>query len=244
MTGHPSSLMIDGIASGHLTDAAASAHIAECARCRGDLEAAKDACAVFTREVFPRTVDNVQPRRPSWLPWVVPALAAAVLAIWFVRKPDDNQVVDEGSSIRRKGALSFQVFASRKDQVIAVQDSARLAPGDRIRFVVGSGGPAYLLVASIDGAGTATVYYPYAGMQSGPATAEPSELPGSIVLDAAPGPERVFALVSSEPIDAALVIRELRAIGERGADAIRAARTLSVPATAQATLVFEKAVPP
>jgi hypothetical protein len=242
MTAHPSSLVIDGIASGLVDDAEASSHIADCSRCRGDLEASRAACSAFTRDVFPRTARKLQPRR-RWQLWpalLVPALAAALLVVWFVRRPDSagTQTDDD---IRVKGALTFQIFASRGTSVIPVRDATRLAPGDRIRFVVGSGGPAYLLVASIDGAGTATIYYPYAGMQSGPVTAEPSELPGSIALDAAPGPERVFAFVSTEPLDAAQVSRALQAI--RGVDAIRATRTLDVPAVNQTSIVFEKAVP-
>jgi hypothetical protein len=196
VTAHPSSLQLDAMAAGHLGDADAAAvraHVGGCTRCRGDLEAAEAACAEFARDVLPRTIGRLRPRPSRWRLLVpalaVPVLAAAALVLWLRRPdavPDDN--------LRMKGGLSFQVFAERAGDVIAVGDGTRLAPGDRIRFVVGSGGPSYLLVASIDGAGTATVYYPYGGEHSGSAAVQPAELPGSIVLDAAPGPERVFAL--------------------------------------------------
>jgi hypothetical protein len=242
VSGHPSSLTIDALATGRLAEvdaAAARAHVAGCERCRGDLAAVEAACAQFTREVFPRTVDKLRPRRSPWrllLPVLVPALAAAALVIWQVRRARTPTGDDD---IRIKGAMTFQVFANRGDEVIPVRDGTQLAEGDRIRFVVGSGGPEYLLVVSIDGAGNPTVYYPYGGERSGAITQEPSELPGSIVLDAAPGPERVFALISAEPLDAAVVKRALAAIGARGAAAIRETHALELPAT-QATVVFEK----
>ena len=248
MNTHLSSLTIDALAAGHLTGTEATrarAHVETCARCSTDVAAAEAACARFTREVLPRTIGNLRPRAPWWRRFgpglLVPALAAAVVLIWMVRRPDTLPIDDD--DIRLKGSLTFQVFANRGGEVIPVRDGIRLAAGDRIRFVVGAEGAAYLLVASVDGAGKATVYYPYGGARSGPVGRQPSELPGSIVLDAAPGPERVFALVSIDPLEAADVTRAIAAIGARGADAIRATRTLDVPASAQASVVFEKAAP-
>jgi hypothetical protein len=240
VTNHPSLLVIDALAARQLDDAEATAHIASCERCRADLEAAEAACARFTRDVFPRTVANIRERR-RWklgLAMLAPVLAAAALAIWFLRPhaPDDDD-------IRIKGELTFQVFAKRGDAIIPVRDSTRLAPGDQIRFVVGCGTPAYLLVASIDGAGHATIYYPYGGTRSARADAAPTELPGSIVLDASPGPERVFALVSDTPLETSDVEHALVELGAHGADAIRGARTLDVPVARQTSVVFEKVTP-
>jgi hypothetical protein len=135
------------------------------------------------------------------------------------------------------------VFANRNGETFPVHDGTTLAAGDRIRFVVAPDGARYLLVASVDGAGTASIYYPYGGTQSGPTEGERSELPGSIVLDAARGPERLYAIFSDEPIAADLVTERLRVIGAAGIDAIRRTRSLDVPARAQASLVFEKATP-
>jgi hypothetical protein len=242
---HPSSLVIDALAAGKLAEAEAAdtrSHVETCTRCRGDLAAAEAACAHFTREVFPRTVGKLQPRRTRWLypALLVPVFAAIALVLWQGRHTDDPARDD---SVRIKGDLTFQVYANRGEEVIPVRDNTKLAAGDKIRFVVGANGPSYLLVASIDGAGNATIYYPYGGVRSGSITKEPSELPGSIVLDAAPGPERVFGLVSDEPLDAAVVKRALVALGARGADAIRSTRTLEVPVALQASVVFEKAAP-
>jgi hypothetical protein len=249
MTEHVSQMTIDGLAARLLSDAetaTARAHVASCTRCRGDLETAEAACATFTREVLPRTLDRLAPRRAA--PWrilapafAVSGLATVLLVVWFVRRAPVPPTADD--DLRMKGALTFQVFASRGDQVFAVRDATRLAAGDKIRFVVGAGEARYVLVASIDGAGHATIYHPYGGARSAPAPVQPTDLPGSIVLDAAPGPERVFALVSREPLAAGDVARTLEALGERGAAAIRATPTLDLPGVTQASVVFEKAAP-
>ncbi len=242
---HPSSLVIDALAAGHLVGEGAEqarAHIAGCARCRGDLEAAEAACAHFTHEVLLRTVGTLQVRpawwRRMWPALVLPALAAAGLLLWLVRRPD---VRGPDRDVQIKGAITFQVFAKRGERVFALHDGTTLAPGDRIRFV--AGGARYLLIASVDGGGTPTVYYPYGGTRSAAIASEPSELPGSIVLDAAPGPERVFALFSARPLEAAEVTRALAALGARGAAAIRATAVLEIGADVQISVVFEKASP-
>jgi hypothetical protein len=240
---HLSSLAIDALAGGHLAggDAeAARAHVAACARCRADFAAAEAACATFTRDVLPRTVGKLRARR-SWHWWrwtalVAPLLAAAALLLFFARRGDVAE-----PDVRVKGATTFQVFAKRGDRVFAVRDGTKLAAGDQIRFV--AGGTRYLLIGSVDGAGKPTVYYPYGGPRSAQIAEQPSELPGSIVLDAAPGPERVFALFSQQPLEAPVVTRALAALGARGVDAVRATSLLDVQATVQVSIVFEKVTP-
>ncbi|HET9451957.1 MAG TPA: hypothetical protein VFO83_13795, partial [Aggregicoccus sp.] len=70
-----------------------------------------------------------------------------------------------------------------------------------------------------------------------------AELPGSVVLDAAPGPERVFALFSDAPLAAGDVTRALEALGSGGRGAIRAQQRLPVAGTEQASFLFEKVQP-
>jgi hypothetical protein len=242
---HLSSLQIDALAAGQFAGSEADvarAHVASCARCRDDFAAAEAACAEFTRDVLPRTIGRLRAQPPWWRTlWpaiVVPALAAAALLLWSVRRPD---VPGKGPDVQIKGSVTFQVFAKRGAQVIAVRDGTRLAAGDQIRFV--AGGARYLLIASVDGNGRASVYYPYGGTRSEAIANKPSELPGSIVLDAAPGPERLFALFSREPLEATTVTRALTAIGVKGGGAIRATTSLDVPASAQVSIVFEKVAP-
>ncbi len=234
---HISALTLDALALGALdaeAQARATAHLASCAECRAEQLAAAALREHFAVHVLPRTLPVA---RRSWRwAWVaVPALAAAVLWLVVTRDRQDELGI--------KGDATWQVFANRNGETFAVHDGTTLVAGDRIRFVVTPNGAPYLLVASVDGAGVTSIYYPYGGTQSGPTGGERSELPGSIVLDAAPGPERLYALFSNDPIAADVVTEQLRVIGARGADAIRHARLLDVPARAQLSLVFEKATP-
>jgi hypothetical protein len=142
-----------------------------------------------------------------------------------------------------KGDASWQVFANRDGQTFSVRDGAELAVGDRIRFAMLPGGAHYVLVASVDSTGAATIYYPYGGEMSAPIGGERVEPAGSIALDAAPGPERIYAILSDQPVAAADVVAQLREIAAGGPEAIRATRTLRLAARAQLSLVFEKAAP-
>lgn len=244
---HLSALALDALALGTLDPAAearARAHLASCARCRADSEAAAAERAHFSAYVMARTAP-VAPRR--WALWLaLPAVAAAVaLLALALRDPAGERAPELAPELAIKGGPTWHVFANRDGRTFAVHDGTPLAAGDRIRFAVAPAGARYLLVASIDGAGAVTIYFPYGGSESAPLAAGVQvELPGSIVLDAAPGPERMFAVFSDEPIATAAIARQLRAIGNGGADAIRSTHSLAVArARAQTTVVFEKAPP-
>ena len=241
-TTHVSPLTLDALALGALDrdrEAEIHAHLAGCADCRGARDAAAALREHFTIRVLPRGLRARRSHRWLWL--AVPALAAAlVVMLWLRPKPPELAGLD-GLAI--KGTASWQVFANRSGHTFAVHDGTELAAGDRIRFIVVPGGARYLLVASVDGRGAVTIYYPYEGSQSAPIDGERFELTGSIVLDAALGPERIYALLSDEPITADAVRAPLRVVARGGAVAIRGTYTLPVPVRAQTSLVFEKVAP-
>lgn len=224
-------------------------HLASCARCQRALEAIQAARAHFEAAVLPRTMDMVEQRarRRFWhrslARWsLLPALAAAAALVLVVHGRDVPSAPEPELGI--KGAATLRVFVQRSGRGVQVRDGDRLAPGDQIRFVVQPGGARYVLVASVDGTGNATIYFPYDGRESGRIADDPRiELPGSIVLDAAAGPERIYALFSREPVRAETVKRRLGAIGARGPEAIRHEKRLDVAGVGQASLLFEKATP-
>jgi hypothetical protein len=247
---HLSALTLDAFALDALdgpTGARVRDHLSTGAACQADHAAAAARRTHFTRHVLPLGVPERRSRHRAWLAlrFALPALAAALIAIaaWPRSAHRDG---DGDDDLAIKGGASWQVFAHRAGQTFAVHDGVQLGIGDQIRFVVEPAGARYLLVASVDGLGQATIYYPYGAAMSAPIAGDRLdriELAGSIVLDAAPGPERVFALFSDAPIAAAAVQSALRAVAAAGPDAIRGMRVLPIAARAQASVAFEKAVP-
>lgn len=169
--------------------------------------------------------------RPAAWRWALSGgalAAAAAVAVVLVARPDgrddelrtsgsagpgsSRDLGDDSSGLRSKGAsVGLVVHAAAGSDSPAA--SRRLAsgdtvrPGDRLRFDVTVSGPGYLAIVGIDGAGAATVYYPFGA--SAPAAIAPRSagvLPGAIALDAAPGDERFYAVYGEQPfaIDAAL----------------------------------------
>lgn len=236
---HISPLTLDALSLGALdrdSEARVQAHLASCVSCRRDAQDAAELRQQFIINVLPRGLPAGRSRRRFWL---IPVFAAALLIVVIGLRPRPARV--DGLGI--KGEASWQVFANRNGRVFAVRDGTELAAGDQIRFAVIPAGARYLLVASVDGLGVATIYYPYDGAGSAPIEGDRVEPDGSIVLDAAPGPERIYALLSDEPIAADAVRAQLRAIAGGGADAIRGMRALQLPVRSQVSLVFEKAAP-
>ncbi|WP_257462240.1 DUF4384 domain-containing protein [Archangium lipolyticum] len=224
-----------------------AAHLGTCATCRQRSEENAALKAHFTRHVLPHHLADPRWRPSPWARWgalfarVAPVLAVAGLAVFFVLP---RESVHEAPDLAVKGGATLQVFVHRDERVWKAGEGEPLAPMDQIRFQVESGGLPYLMVVSIDGAGKPSIYYPFNGLKSGPVeTGEAVALPYSIILDAAPGPERLFALFSREPLQATTVRAALEEIGSGGPAAIRASTRLFVEADDQASFLFEKATP-
>ncbi len=243
--GHPSDLLLARILLGKAAEEErrfVEAHARTCARCRAELEGAREARRRFAQTVLPRTLPALELRlsvRRRWRSLLsalgLAAGAAAALAVVALALPE------RAPAYQAKGAGVLKIFGRREGRVFPVEDGARLRPGDQIRFGVEAGGAAFALVASIDGRGQANLYLPSTRLAP---DAGPIELlPDSIVLDDAPGPERVFAIFSDRPLDSAQIAEALRALGASGAEAIRRTRRLPVPFP-QASVLLEKLAPP
>ncbi len=226
-------------------------HLAACARCARVRQAHGAAMDHFSTQVLPRTLERVKERsalrrRARWWPVLaVPAFAAsAFLVAGLIRHPGDSSLgrPSEETSLGIKGDGVLRIFALRDKKVFAVENGSLLMPKDAIRFVIEAPPLEYLIIASVDGAGQTNVYFPFGDTSA--ARIEPHrrfELPGSIVLDDTPGPERVFAIFSREAVDAASVKAALQALRRRGVEAIRQETGLRLPATVETSVVFEKA---
>lgn len=252
---HLSSFTLDTLVLGALPadeSALARAHIAACRECGAEMEARTAAGEHFRQHLLSRRLlasRDLARRRfwPRFAP-VIPAAAAAALVLLAILPRDQpapatGVTTAEPADLAVKGAtITFRMYASRGGEVIAVRDGITLAASDRIRFAVSSATHRYVLIASVDGSGAATIYHPYGGARSESIqTGRSIELPGSIVLDHAPGPERVYALFSTQPIPAARVLASLREVGAGGAAAIRSTDSLDVGAGEQSSILIEKA---
>lgn len=194
-------------------------------------------------------------RMPHWLagPLVFAAAAVIAVAVWpragGVSPPGAGS--DPAPYIGHKGGIpGLRVFARRGGAVRELVDGSAVEPGDAIRFVVDPRGGQYpvdpssgvypvappegryALIVSIDGAGHTSVYYPFDGTASAPlpASSAPIELDGSVVLDDVLGNERLWALLSAEPLQVEQIRPQLARLAGQGNAAIAAAGSLALTA--------------
>lgn len=246
---HVSNLTLEALSMDALSPQerdATQAHLDACLTCRARAEELASYRRHFTAQVLPRAdrlPSRAAPWRFPWRPWV-PALTAcsavllAVALIWVPMPPDEPEFSPKGGTL-------FQLFAHRGERTWKVEEGEALSPGDQVRFVVEGQGLPYVLVVSVDGAGQVNTYFPFGGTQSGllPSNGLPVEIPGSVVLDNAPGPERLFALFSRQPLTFESVAPALKELSAGGPDVIRDHTRLAVPAGTQVTFLFEKTEP-
>ncbi|HVG63041.1 MAG TPA: DUF4384 domain-containing protein [Hyalangium sp.] len=208
----PPAVVLEGMSAGEAAPEEVRVHVDGCAHCRGQLEALTAGREAFLRarppELFLRQVKRRETTAP-WRRWLPPLLAACVpLLLVLVLVP---RLGEEGG-VRMKGD-AFRVVASRAGgapELLA--PDAQVRPGDALRFAYESPEAGHLLVLELDGRGAASVFYPYGSATSAPVAAGQREfLPGSVVLDDAPGPEWLLAVFSPRPFEAAPLLEALRA---------------------------------
>jgi hypothetical protein len=249
-SGHLSPYQLDALDLGTLDAAPAERarlHVGACPRCQGTSAAMRAHRERFTTTLLPRGVERLRTQlghRPAtrlrvWsLALLLPTTAMAVVLHARAR---DARLATDPPGVLAKGEASLLVVARRKGRVFPASSAVPLGAGDQLRFVVQTQALPYVLIASVDGAGQASIYYPFKGTASAAITpGRQLELHGSVILDAAPGPERVFALFSWEPLPAAMAEAALRSIAAGGPDAIRRRDRLEVAAAAQRSVLLEK----
>jgi hypothetical protein len=233
-------------------------HADACPACGARRAEHVDRAARFRGVVFPRTAPALEARRPAAAPGRLWLLGLAVPALGLVLAAGLGRLRDRGGphagplaggpELGVKGGPLLHVFARRGDRapdgsgpVVRVADGTRLAAGDALRFVLDPTGLPYVLIVSVDGAGQVNIYFPFHGEVSAPVDGRTSvSVPGSIVLDEAPGPERLYVIYSERPIEARAVRHVLARTAAGGAPAIRSTVHLPIEGSVQATLLFEK----
>lgn len=242
---HPSALALHEYQLALLPPREAEAvgrHLSSCDLCRTDAANLANDQRRFEREVFPQTREVIVERRSPRRYWrrLLPALgvAAAAAAAWLLIAPVERQ-----PDLMTKGDTTLSIFVARDAGPTTVDGKTRLHPGDRIRFVLRPAGQRYAVIASLDGAGRTTVYHPYGGKESAELASGPRvEIPGSIVLDESPGPERIFAVLAARPFATTVVVEALQKLAGKGPTALRETNVLPLPvkSSTQQSILFEK----
>jgi len=174
----------------------AHGHVGECAACSSLLDELRsvqsEGAQLAARAPLPAPV-------PWWRAaltgWRLPAFAAtaAVGALLLVWLPGTS------SRYRAKGGLRVETTCKLGERVWRCESGERLSPGVAIELRAHLPDDGYLLVLGIDGTGTRTTYFPTGSDRAGPVAKTDQLLPGSLVLDDSPGPERFFVVWSRAP---------------------------------------------
>jgi len=229
--------------------AALRGHLDSCESCRQQEHSQRALADRFLRDVLPRTLPAVRERlEPS--PWwrmrrwafaLAPLACGLVLLAYWGRGTSRISVVAPVDDLAVKGGGGFLAYVRQGTGVKRLENGAVLAPGDALRFAIDAGTNKHILIAGVDGAGKANAYFPY-GQWQGAALAAGTrfEAPGSIVLDDSPGPERIFAFLSPDPLDGAAIRARLESLARLGPRAIRATAEVDVAGSEHSSVIFEK----
>ncbi len=189
------------------------AHLAGCQRCRHTLEQLAEFERVFAEQVPQRAilaaVQEAGERGgsgPAWqrrlrpLAWsaaVAAVLVLLALVFWPSLGPQQPAPAE-----RIKGAgLELDYLVAERGRVAPAGPNRLLHPGDRIQFRFSGPRGGFLHLVGVDAAGRVSVYYPLPGEPHPPfAGGAGRPVPGSVILDATLGAERVFALVCDRPL--------------------------------------------
>jgi hypothetical protein len=232
-------------------------HLHSCPACGQMADAFEASRLAFAGAVAARSgaelrarLARVRRRRWRWLgAGLLIPVATSFLAVVSWRSPQApaGPDIDPDIAVKSGAGPGLLVAVRRGDRVFPVQPGEPLRPGDQIRFVLERARHPFVMIASVDGAGQASIYVPFDGKESlaiGTNRREDRvELPGSIIVDDSPGPERLFALLSRRPIDAASVRAALSKVGAGGSSSIRSTNRLDVGAADQVSVLVEKAIP-
>ncbi len=200
------------------------------------VEASVDAFSAAVLERLERSDDQPPPRAAS-APWgLAHALrppkivgwavaAAAAMSLWLVVAPEAPE-----PGVRTKGGREssppageaqcaqtpcphLEMFVKDHDGIRPGLDGVRLRDGDWVQFRYRASGHSHLFVVSLDDDGVLTPLYPDHFGSSVVIRSEGRHvLSGSIILDDAIGPERIYAFFSGHPLSFEEVERAMDSI--------------------------------
>jgi hypothetical protein len=224
----PSNFVLDAFRLGF--HPAPGDHVKSCPRCTDWLAAQ----AQLQSNLAPLAIPAERQRPRAGIVKVLFALglpaAVGATVLLFFAKPKPSVETAKGAFI------PVQIARMRAGTAAWLPPQGELLPNDSVRFFVGRNDRAdrYVLVGSVDGSGQLSRFYPAeADGCSLPLPAPGEALPGSIVIDAIAGPERVVVVVSHHPLCWPTVAEPVRRLaldepvaGELAAPDVHATRLL------------------
>ena len=241
-----SDLALDRIVTGDAgasdADVVAVEHVAGCLRCNGRLaefRAAQERDAPLVAALFARAPSVVPLRRRLWLATALPLMAAAAIILLLLPRLLRGPTPDT----REKGAatLALDVVVRHADGTVEPLDpSGRVKPGDAVRFLVSTPRAGHLVILGLDTAGTVSVYVADGNDPHRIGSGARQAMPGSIVLDATPGAERLVALECDARFAVADAVDAGRRSLERAEKDPRRVTALGLPGCMETTLTMDK----
>ncbi|GEN13230.1 hypothetical protein SAMN05443572_11923 [Myxococcus fulvus] len=208
---------------------ATARHITGCAHCQSWERAAAEASGAFARQ-HPRWMAKARPsplRR--WAPLLATAaLAAVALVLLHAPSPELPRYATKGDELT--------VYIGGQGAPRAATQGEHVRPGESLRFQVAPGAAAFVWIASVDATGAVSRLVPAEGTT--PLAVDGTQvLPGSAVLDAAEGPERIWAVISPEPLGWTVVEQALQGSPVRDPTAVH------IPGARTSTVLLERGAP-
>jgi hypothetical protein len=181
-------------------------HVNGCARCAARLAALRADARPFTDDLLvarlaaavraqARAQARARGRRLAMPLWSGGLAAAALLLLYVHVRPPTSP------SLRSKGRGALELVVRHADgRVEPVVAKTLLHAGESVRFIVSTDEGGYLAIVGVDARKVVTAYHPATG-QARPIAAGPRQLvDGSVILDDAPGAERMIAVVCARPL--------------------------------------------
>ncbi len=238
-----SDLALDRIVAGERVADGAATHAAGCARCGARLDEFRRALEVDApalEAIRARGGDGsvVPLRRRVWLSARLPLVAAAAILLVLLPRLWQPR---PGEREKGSGALALDVVVRHADgRVEALTPDGRVHPGEAIRFLVSTPRAGHLVILGLDAAGQVSVYVADGADAHPVARGQKQAMPGSIVLDATPGAERLVALECDARFPVAAAVDAGRRSLERAARDPRRAGALGLPGCDEAALTMDK----
>jgi len=186
------------------------AHLAECERCEERLaRMAEETEAFAAARPWPAMARALESRaaaaRPPWWQrllarpaWLGVPLAAAAAVTLLVLLPGGDPEVEP--SVRPKGRVALSFVVERDGRAVPGDPEATYHAGDRLQLGYSTPEHVGLVIVGRDGTGAVSTWYDRDGWSVPIRPGDGRLLEGSVILDAAPGPERVVACFSSRPV--------------------------------------------